>query len=410
MTHIKELIQTLINTFLHNPNQFASGGLLLMAIGALGASLRKIPSDIWSWVVHQTTVSMSLTDDQRAFYWVKMWLENQRLMKRVRHIDIYNHGTEKYVVVPAPGHHWMLYRGRILSITITRTEEKKMAGSYTSTVRPETITFKTVGRKQAIFRQMMEDVKAHFVKQEEKKPELYAWGSWSEWQKVHAYQPRSLDTVILSKDDKERTLREITAFRDSREWYRQMGIPYRKGLLFYGPPGTGKTSFVTGLSSHFKSNVYILKLADMTDATLCEAVKGVEPNSFLIVEDIDGIAAAHNRNKKEKEGKEKNVTLSGLLNVLDGLLSPAGAVFILTTNHKEKLDPALTRPGRVDLQLHMTYADNQQKKALWNRFFTGDCPEKYVTKKMTMAELQQELMNKRLKESETPTVGFKGDK
>jgi len=400
MIYLKELLHSAINTFLHNPNQFASGGLLLMAIGSIAALLRNVPLRIWNWMVHQTTVTLSITDDQRAYFWVKLWIENQRIMKRTRHMDVFNRGADKYIVVPAPGHHWMLYRGRILSITIVRTEEKQMKGNFSVSARSESMTFKTIGRKQDIFRKLMNDVFEQFVKQEEKKPELYAWGNWGEWQIVHSYQPRLLETVILPNKDKERVVREIEAFRDSRDWYKEMGIPYRKGFLFYGPPGTGKTSLVIGLSSYFKSNVYILKLADMTDAILCEAVKNVEPNSLLIVEDVDGIDATHNR-KKKKDGKEtKSVTLSGLLNVLDGLLSPSGAIFILTTNHREKLDPALIRPGRVDLQLHITYATAEQKKTFYNRFFPGECPQKYLEKQMTIAELQQVLMVEKIQTQE----------
>jgi len=138
----------------------------------------------------------------------------------------------------------------------------------------------------------------------------------------------------------------------------------------------------------------VLKLADMSDSTLREAVSGVEPNSFLVMEDIDTVNASNTREgevEKDKEPK-RGVTLSGLLNVIDGIFSPSGAVFVMTTNHKEKLDPALIRPGRVDMELHITFATPEQKQALYNRFFPGDCPEKYISQVMTMAELQQSLM------------------
>ena len=395
---IRELIHKTIDTFIHNPNQFASGGLLLMAIGSVGALLRKVPNDIWKWLVHQTTVTLAITDDQKAYFWTKMWIENQRIMKRTRHMDVFNRGSEKYAILPAPGHHWMLYQGRILSVNITRTEEKKMG----QTTRSETILFKTLGRKQDIFRNLMTEVHAQFVKQDEKKPELYAWGVWGDWQEVHSYSPRPLDSVIMPRGDAERIIRDIDAFRNNREWYTKMGIPYRKGYIFYGPPGTGKTSLVTGLSSYYKANVYILKLGDMSDAALRDAIRQTEPNSFLIMEDIDCIHATHNRKKtkKNENGKKSDgVTLSGLLNVIDGMLSPAGAIFIMTTNHIEKLDPALLRPGRVDLKLHVTYADRDQKLALYQRFYPNkECPEKHLDKKMTMADLQQILMEEKVKQ------------
>ena len=95
---IRELIHKAVDTFIHNPNQFASGGLLLMAIGSVGALLRKVPNDIWKWFVHQTTVTLAITDDQKAYFWTKMWIENQRIMKRTRHMDVFNRGSEKYAI------------------------------------------------------------------------------------------------------------------------------------------------------------------------------------------------------------------------------------------------------------------------------------------------------------------------
>ena len=398
MNHLKELLQPVINTFLHNPNQFASGGLLLMAIGAVGASLRAVPTKIWAWIQHQTTITLSITDDQSAYYWMKLWFQKQKMTGRIRHLDVFNEGSEKFVMVPAPGHHWMLYKGRILSLTIKREEEKTMRGDYKPAIRSESMTFKTYGRKQTVFRNLMNDVFENFTIKKEKKPELYAWGGWGEWTKVHTFRPRNLDTVILPEKDKQRVIREIKAFKDGREWYESMGIPYRKGLLFYGPPGTGKTSLTAGLAHHFNANIYILKLDDMTDTNLFEAAKHVEPNSFIIVEDIDDIKASNKRVKKStpSEGKAIGVTLSGLLNVFDGLLSPIGGIFILTTNHKEKLDPALIRPGRVDLHLCVTYATSEQKQLMYNRFFQGSCPDIYLEKKITTAELQQSLLEEKM--------------
>lgn len=372
-----------------------------MAIGSVGALLRKIPYDIWKWVVHQTTVTLSLTDDQRAYYWVKTWIEDQSVVKRTRHMDVFNRGNAAYSLLPAPGHHWMLYRGRILSVVITRTEEKKTG----LMIRSETMTFKTLGRKQDIYRRLMKEVHEKVIKQEEKKPELYAWGPWSEWLQIHSYFPRPIDSVIMPLGDKEKIIKDLETFRKSQDWYTQMGIPYRKGYVFYGPPGTGKTSLVVGLSSHFNANVYILKLSDMTDASLRDAITHTEPNSFLVMEDVDCVSASLNRKKsKDKETKKEGVTLSGLLNVVDGMLSPAGAIFIMTTNHIDKLDPALLRPGRIDIKLNITYATKEQKQSLYNRFFQGACPTKYVNKQMTMAELQQELMEERARRENSDSV------
>jgi mitochondrial chaperone BCS1 len=397
---MNRFLHELLNTFLHNQNQFASGGLLLMAVGSILALLRSIPAKIWAWVVHQTTVTMTLTDDTAAFYWLKCWLEEQRIMKRTRHMDVFNRGGDKYSFVPAPGHHWMLFEGRVLSFIFSRSAEAKVNQNSSFARRNESLTFKTIGRKQDVFRKLMKSVYQTHVDTVGKNPKLFVWGGWGDWTEIHAYQPRPLKSVIIPANDKSRLISNIEDFKNSRDWYRDMGIPYRKGYLFYGPPGTGKTSLVTGLSSHFKADVYILKLADMKDGELCQAAKEVGPNSFIIVEDVDSVSASQDRKlaikNKGKKDEKGSVTLSGLLNVLDGLLSPNGAIFILTTNHREHLDPALIRKGRIDMELHLTYATEEQKRELYSKFLPGECPQKYINKEMTMAEMQQILMDKRI--------------
>lgn len=394
---IRQLAQNLINTFLHNPNQFASGGLLLMAIGALGASLRAIPARIWAWVIDQTTVSVSITDDQIAYHWTKIWLEARKSTQRTRHLDVMNRGMSEYVLIPAPGRHWTWYKGRPISIQLRRDEQKTEKSNWIKGTRPESMTMTTIGRKQTLFRDMMAEIKSLFNKTEEKKPGLYTWSSSGDWIEVHGYVPRALDSVILPEADKQLIVKDIEHFHLNREWYGKMGIPYRKGYLFHGPPGTGKTSLVTGLSSYFKANVYIIKLSDMTDATLREAISGVHSNSFLVMEDIDTIRASRERADGDNENDKikREVTLSGLLNVVDGPLSPNGAVFVMTTNHKDKLDPALIRPGRVDKQLLITYATPDQKKQMYGRFFTDTFVLEDYPDQMTMAELQQKLMERK---------------
>ena len=68
---------------------------------------------------------------------------------------------------------------------------------------------------------------------------------------------------------------------------------------------------------------------------------------------------------------QNGVTLSGLLNVLDGFTAPTGVLFVMTTNHVERLDPALLRPGRIDYKLYLGKASDRQKMELYRRFFPG---------------------------------------
>jgi chaperone BCS1 len=162
-----------------------------------------------------------------------------------------------------------------------------------------------------------------------------------------------------------------------------LGVPYHRGYLLYGPPGTGKTFLVSALAANFGLSIYSINLADFNDRTLMNAVNQVMRKSVLLFEDIDCMKSANARvpsspctndgtqTRKEKENTaEKNgVTLSGLLNVLDGFYAPTNVLFMMTTNRIEALDEALLRPGRIDYKLYLGAAGDRQKIELYRRFF-----------------------------------------
>ncbi len=402
MTSISELFHGLVNTVLHSQNQFASGGLLLMVIGALGASLRKIPVKIWDWVVDQLTLNITINDDNRAFFWLKQWFDTQRRMKKIRRVDVYTPTDDEYVFNPAPGGHWMWYKNRPIHVTLTRNEEKK--DKYTK--RSESFEIRTLGRKQSFLREFVNEIFLGYVKKQTGKPRLYFWAKqWGEyrWVEQTPYIPRPLDTVILDHSLKTKVIQDIKTFQKSKQWYAEMGIPYHRGYIFYGPPGTGKTSLVVGISSHFCSKVYLLKLSDMNDGTLLDAVSRVEPNGMVVMEDVDCMSSTKTRTEISKDGLETifGVTLSGLLNVLDGLSAPNGVLFFMTTNRLENLDPALIRPGRIDMKIGIGEATDSQKRQLFNRFFPNESvSEEILRQSSTMAELQEYLLRQRNSQNE----------
>jgi mitochondrial chaperone BCS1 len=101
----------------------------------------------------------------------------------------------------------------------------------------------------------------------------------------------------------------------------------------------------------------------------------VPANSVLLFEDIDCMKSSQSRvdsevkDTKQNSSPQNGVTLSGLLNVLDGFYAPTGVLFVMTTNHVEKLDQALLRPGRIDYRLYLGKASERQKVELYRRFF-----------------------------------------
>ena len=181
-----------VKHLLSSQNQFASGGLLLMVIGSVGVFLRQLPMRLWDWIVQQSTMMITVKDDDAAFQWVKEWFLEQEFLKRIRWVDLDTSlRGEQMALIPAPGRHRFWYAGRPFWVWLHRTEETK---GY-SQRRVESLTFRTVGRQQAFLRRFVDEVAACHRKNITTTPYLYVWDDC--WTYVSAYFPRLLDSVIL---------------------------------------------------------------------------------------------------------------------------------------------------------------------------------------------------------------------
>lgn len=207
------------------------------------------------------------------------------------------------------------------------------------------------------------------------------------WREEARIDARPIDSVVLPSKTKDRLIQDIERFLlpKTKQFYVRNGIPYRRSYLFYGVPGTGKTSMVQALAGHFHRNVCFLLPThpEMTDDSLREAIHRIPSNSIVVFEDIDALFDIHRSNKISKS----SLTFSGLLNALDGITSTNGQIFILTTNLRDNLDPALIRNGRVDLHFEFNYATEEQMIKMWNNFYPD-----------SKEELSQEFINRLMKE------------
>ncbi len=112
-------------------------------------------------------------------------------------------------------------------------------------------------------------------------------------------------------------------------------------------------------------DIYFLPISDLElDASLLQLVSSVPAQSMLLLEDIDILHGA-----KARDDEVRGVTMSGILNALDGVSTPAGLITVMTTNHREVLDDAMLRPGRVDREEQIGYLDNPQLRQLVAGFF-----------------------------------------
>lgn len=395
-------------------NQFTYGGALLVLMGGIMTQLKEVPKSIWELFVRQTTVTVTVKDDDPAFDWVKEWMLKQPFIKTIRRVDLDSSiKGEILSLIPAPGEHLFWRDSRPFWVHFIRSDEAK--GQGWGARRAESFLFRTPGRKQAILEKFVKEVvETHHSLTKSK---LFIWNDY--WQMVKGYEPRNLQSVILAGEDKEKLLASAKNFLDSKELYGKLGIPYHKGYAFYGPPGTGKTSLVSALASELEMNIYLIDLSAHTDKSLKNAMSFVPEKSIILFEDIDASQAAKKRKlnleatvddaeKKKKEGKNDDlelafgVTLSGLLNVLDGFHAPSSVIFVMTTNHIDALDPALLRPGRIDYKLLLGEATLGQKTELFSRFFpdkTHDEALSFIQTRPTgetMAGFQGALLERRI--------------
>ncbi len=175
---------------------------------------------------------------------------------------------------------------------------------------------------------------------------------------------RPKESLILPDDTMDDILGDLRRFLDSAEWYAANGVPYHRGVMLTGPAGTGKTSLVGILAGELGLSIASLSLGQpgLDDSVLRSLVRNLDDGDLLLMEDVDCAGLS-------RDGDAPGVTFSGLLNVLDGLGSRLGQIVIMTTNHPDRLDPALIRPGRVDRRLEFGYATRGTAARMFEWFY-----------------------------------------
>ncbi|KAF6155616.1 hypothetical protein GIB67_034711 [Kingdonia uniflora] len=206
----------------------------------------------------------------------------------------------------------------------------------------------------------------------------------------------------MDKVMKTKIQEDLKRFIGRKDYYTNAGRAWKRGYLLYGPPGTGKTSMIAAIANFLDFDIYDLELTGVySNSSLMNLLINTSSKSVIVVEDIDCSLDLSNQKKKKKKKKKKvepgrkrsnsGVSLSGVLNFVDGLWSCCAGerLIIFTTNHKEKLDPALLRAGRMNKHIQLSYCGIDAFKMLAKNYFEKVLP--FV--KITPADIAEIFMS-----------------
>ncbi|KAL8673219.1 MAG: hypothetical protein Q9168_002371 [Polycauliona sp. 1 TL-2023] len=314
---------------------------------------------------------------------------------------------------PYFGVHRFFHKGRYFEF---RRQQKSVMGSSWgggSVVREdEYIKLVCIGRSTQPIKALIKEARDHYLDKGKTStvvrrpaPKDVRGRGRSQWTRVTSRPSRPIDTVVLDHEQKSQLLTDINEYLQPKTaiWYANRGIPYRRGYLLAGPPGTGKSSLAWAIAGVFGLDIYCISLVDptLTEEDLGAMFTSLARRCVVLLEDIDAaglikreeptanedpkdssdaaklgaeiskaIKASQEKGTKAKEGQ--GISLSGLLNAIDGVASHEGRVLLLTTNFPDKLDEALIRPGRIDMTIAFTKATKSQMTELFIRMYSPD--------------------------------------
>lgn len=179
------------------------------------------------------------------------------------------------------------------------------------------------------------------------------------WRAVPFTHPATIDSVVMDSDLKNKVKSDLESFLKSKQYYHRLGRVWKRSYLLYGPSGTGKSTFIAAMAKFLRYDVYDVDLSKVSDdSDLRSLLLQTTSRSLIVMEDLE----------RHLTGKSTAVSLSGILNFMDGIVSCCGEerVMVFTMSGKDHVDPAVLRPGRIDVHLEFPLCDFNAFKSLAN--------------------------------------------
>lgn len=328
------------------------GGLTLMIAGWIGYQLRALPDRVFSLARGLFTRVIEIREKHPLYdAWLGLLTEHARRPGGPRTLEVrsttddYEERAAASAFAAGSDSFWARVHGKWCRVSVRR--EEAAGGGGADLVRRFIIRVEVLFATPADLARMLSATKQRAnVMEDRQRVDLCGKYGASSTITLPLREPRTLCLPPRFFEDFASRVREFT---ESRADYERLGIPWRLGILLHGKPGTGKTSISHALASELKRRLAVIPLADMrSDEDLFTAFEGVREGSIVLIEDVD--CAFHQRSSEDADG----ITFSGFLNCIDGVIAPQnGRILIMSTNHIERLDPALIRPGRADIKIEV---------------------------------------------------------
>ncbi|KIK54778.1 hypothetical protein GYMLUDRAFT_48477 [Collybiopsis luxurians FD-317 M1] len=390
----------------------------LILIGGSFETCRRLVFGLYYKILASFWVNAYFEETDACYRWMMVWLSNQPSWKKARDVEISTstYGAKNISMALDPqdsiGHQNKSYRTLSflpsLSVTyhlwykncymsITRTKEESGMGMF-GRHKEHTLRISLLTRDREMLTRLLQDARENYMDAQESSMNVFAAdGMSNRWKHVASRAKRSMSSIILDPGIKESLLRDARDFLDSKTWYTERGIPFRRGYLLWGVPGSGKSSLIHAIAGELGLDVFEISLSKLglDDSSLNELINNLPERAIALMEDID-VAYTHALTRDSGSAADvtpnpmsmtvrnpvmpggfpgaaqpggSRITLSGLLNALDGVSAQEGRILFATTNKYSSLDAALCRPGRMDVHIEFKLASKYQAKELFLRFF-----------------------------------------